>query len=80
MRPVHIAEDPLSTDDITLIRSSRGSLPSLGRCMTMGPTSSEEAGDGDDLTADVDADLAGDMEKEYSTTGVVACLAGAPLD
>ena len=46
----------------------------------MGPTSSEEAGDGDDLTADVDADLAGDMEKEYSTTGVVACLAEAPVD
>ena len=81
VRPVQIAEDPvLSTEDVTLFRSSRGSLPSLGQCTTMGQLYSEDAGDGDDLTADVDADLAGDMEKEYSTTGVVACLAGAPVD
>ena len=41
---------------------------------------SQDARDGNDLTADVDGDLAGDMKKEYSTTGVVACLAGAPAD
>lgn len=29
----------------------------------MGPIYSEVAGDGDDLTADVDADLAGDQER-----------------
>ena len=46
----------------------------------MGLIYSADAGDGDDFTADVDADLAGDMEKEYSTMGVVACLAGAPVD
>ena len=81
VRPVQVAEDPvLSTEDITLPRSYRGSLPSLGRCTTMGLIYSADAGDGDDFTADVDADLAGDMEKEYSTMGVVACLAGAPVD
>ena len=81
VRPVQNAEDPvLSTEDIMLFRSSRGSLPPLSRCTTMGLIYSEGAGDGDDSTADVDADLAGDMEKEYSTTGVVACLAGAPVD
>ena len=47
---------------------------------TMGLICSEDAGDGDDLTAGVDADLAGDMEKECSTTGVFGCLAGAPVD
>ena len=41
---------------------------------------SEDAGDGDDLTADVDADLAGDTENKYSTAEVAACLAGAPVD
>ena len=46
----------------------------------MGLICSEDAGDGDDLTAGVDADLAGDMEKECSTTGVFGCLAGAPVD
>ena len=41
---------------------------------------SEDARNGDELTAHVDADHAGDMDKEYSTTGVVVCLAGAPID
>ena len=70
VRPVQIAEDPvLSAEDITLFRFYRGSLPALDRCTTMGLFYSEDAGDGDDLTADVDADLAGDMEKEYSYDG-----------
>ena len=81
VRPVQIAKDPdLSTKDITLFRSSRGSLPSLSRCTTIGLIYSEDAGHGDDSTADVDTDLAGDVEKEYSTTRVVACLAGASVD
>ena len=81
VRPVQITQDPvLSTEAITLSRASRGSLPSLGRCTGMRLIYSQDARDGNDLTADVDGDLAGDMKKEYSTTGVVACLAGAPAD
>ena len=50
VRPVHIAEDPLlTTDEVMLCRSTRGSLPSINRCTTMGLISSENAGDGDDL-------------------------------
>lgn len=86
VRPAQIAEDPvLSTEDTTLLRSAEGSLPSLSRCMTVGLIYSEDAGDGyystaDYLTADVDADQAGDMEKACSTTGVVARMAGASVD
>lgn len=46
----------------------------------MGLYYSEGAGYGDDKSADVDVHLAGDMEKEYATTGVVVCLAGAPVE
>ena len=38
---------------------------------TFGLTYSEDAENGDELTAYVDADHAGDMDKEYSTTGCV---------
>ena len=47
---------------------------------SIGLTHSEDAENGDELTAYVDADHAGDMDKGYSTTGVVVCLAGAPID
>ena len=47
---------------------------------SIGLTYSEDAENGDELTAYVDADHAGDMDKGYSTTGVVVCLAGAPID
>ena len=48
VRPVQIAEDPaLSTEGMTLFRSTRGSLP-LGRSTKMGLIHSEDAGDGDD--------------------------------
>ena len=81
VRPARIAEDPvLSTEDIALFTSATGSLSSLNRSTKMELTCSEDAGEGDDLTADVGADLAGDTEKEYSTTGVAARLAGAPVD
>ena len=46
----------------------------------MGLIYSNDEGNGDDLIADVDTNPAGDTEKEYSTTGVVACLAEAPVD
>lgn len=43
-----------------------------GRCTTMEKKNySEDAGDGDYWTADVDADLAGDMD---TTTGLVAFI------
>ena len=41
---------------------------------------SKNAGDGDDLTADVDIDFAGGVEKECSTRKVAACLTVAPVD
>ena len=75
-RPTWIAEDPvLSTEDIALFTSATGSLCSLDRYTAVEPIHSEDAGDRDDLTADVDADVADDMEKEYATTGVAARLA-----
>ena len=48
--------------------------------ISIGPTYSEDAENGDELTAYVDADHAGDMDKGYSTTGAVVYLAGAPVD
>ena len=39
-----------------------------------------DAENGDDLTAYVDADHAGDMDKGYLMTGVVLYMAGAPVD
>lgn len=39
---------------------------------------SEDAEDRDDLAADIDVDLAGDVRKEYCSMGVAECLAGAP--
>ena len=46
---------------------------------SIGSTYSEDAENGDELTAYVDADHAGVMDIGYSTTGVVVCLAGAPI-
>ena len=47
---------------------------------SIGLTYSEDAENGGVLTAYVDADHAGDIDKGYCTTGVVVCLAGAPID
>ena len=47
---------------------------------SIGLTYSEDAENDDELTAYGDADHVGDMDKGYSTTGVVACLAGAPIN
>ena len=47
---------------------------------SIGLTYSEDAENGDELTEYVDLDHAGDMDKGYSTTRVVLCLAGAPID
>ena len=47
---------------------------------SIGLTYSEDAENGDELTEYVDLDHAGDMDKGYSTTRVVVCLAGTPID
>ena len=47
---------------------------------SIGSTYNGDAENGDELTAYIDADYAGDMDKGYSTTGVVLFLAGAPVD
>ena len=47
---------------------------------SIGLTHSEDAENGDELTAYVDADHAGDMDKGYSTPRIVVCSAGAPID
>ena len=41
---------------------------------------SEDTENGDELNANVDVDHGGDLDEGYSTTGVVVCLAGAPID
>ena len=65
VRPVRIVEGPvLPTEGIALFTSATGSLSSLNRCTTMEPIYSEDAGQGDDMTADVDANLAGDTAQE----------------
>ena len=65
VRPARIAEDPvLSTEDAALLTSARGYIPSPNRYTTTEPIDSEDAGEGDYLTAHVGADLGGDMEKE----------------
>ena len=61
-----------------LVMSPTGSLSSLTRYTTMELIYSEDAGKCDGLTADVDADLAGETKKEYSTMGVAARLEGSP--
>ena len=43
-------------------------------------TYSEDADDGDKLTAYVGSDHAGDQDKGYSTTGIVIYLAGGPVN
>ena len=52
----------------------------LKRTTSTGLTYSEDAENGDELTAYVDADHAGDMDKGCSSTGVVVFLAGAPIN
>ena len=47
---------------------------------SMGITYSEDAKDGDKLTAYVDSDFAGDVDDRKSTTGVVLLLAGGVVD
>ena len=47
---------------------------------SIGLTCSDDAVNGDELNADIDADHAVDMDMGYSTTGVVVCLARAPID
>ena len=51
----------------------------LKRTASIGIIYSDNAKDGDKLTTYVDSDNAGDQEKEYSTTGVVLCLADGPV-
>ena len=47
----------------------------------MGITYSEDAKDGDKLTAYVDSDFAGDVDdRKLTTTGVVLFLAGGAMD
>ena len=47
---------------------------------SIGITYTEDADDGDKLTAYVDSDFAGDQDEGYSTTGVVLYFAGGPVD
>ena len=80
-RPARIAEDPVfSTEDIALFTSTTGYLSYLGRYTTTETNYSEDVGEGYDLTADVDTDLAGDTQEEYSTMRVATRLVGAPVD
>ena len=46
----------------------------------IGLTYAEDPQNGDEFTAYVDADHAGDMDEGYSATGAVVYLAGAPVD
>ena len=48
--------------------------------VSIGFTYSEDADDGDNLTAYVDSDHAGDRVKGYSTTGIVLYFAGSSVD
>ena len=48
--------------------------------VSIGITYSEDAEDGDKLTACVDSDHAGDQDKGYSSTGIVLYFAGDPVD
>ena len=48
--------------------------------LSIGIYYNEDAEDGEELAAYVDADHAGDQDKGYSTTGVVLYLAGGPVD
>ena len=47
---------------------------------SLGITYSQDAENGDVLTAYVDSDFAGDLDDRKSTTGVVLMLAGGPVD
>ena len=58
----------------------KGVLRYLKGTVLVGITYSEDAEDGDKLTAYVDSDHAGDQDKGYSTTGVVLNFAGGPVD
>ena len=80
VRPVQIAEDPfLSTKDITVFRYQMISSFSW-QVHDDGTNLQPRCRRRRRLTADVDADLVGDTEREYSTAGVVACSARAPVD
>ena len=48
--------------------------------LSIGIYYNEDAEDGEELTAYIDADHAGDQDKGNSTTGVVLYLAGGPVD
>ena len=48
--------------------------------VSIGITYSEDAENGDQLTADVDSDHTGDQDKGYSTIGVVLYIVGGPVD
>ena len=58
----------------------KGVLRYMKGAVSIGFTYSEDAEDGDKLTAFVEADHAGDQDKEYSNTGIVLYLAGGPVD
>ena len=81
VRPARIAVGPVSsTEGIALIIFDTGYVLPSNRCTTMELIYSEDSGEGDDLTADVNADLADGMGEGYATTGIAAWLAGAPVD
>ena len=69
----------MSTEGIAIFTFATRYISSLNRYTTMEQNYREDERGGDDSTADDDADLAGDMEKDYSMTGVSACLARAPV-
>ena len=56
-----------------VLRYLKGTVP-------IGITYSEDAEDGNKLSAHVDSDHAGDQDKGYSTTGVVLYFAGGSVD
>ena len=58
----------------------KGVLRYMKGTVSIGFTYSEDADDGDKLTAFVDADHAGDQDKGFSNTGVVLYLAGGPVE
>ena len=55
-------------------------LKYLKGTVSMGMTYSEDAEDGNKLTAYVDSDHAGDQDKGYSATGIVLYFVGGPVD
>ncbi|CAB1118547.1 unnamed protein product [Ectocarpus sp. CCAP 1310/34] len=58
----------------------KGVLMYLKGTISIGVRNGEDAEDGNVITAFVDSDFAGDLDKGYSTTGVVLYFAGGPVE